>query len=91
MRFGICQLKRNPEAFSQYVYEIYDGTRLVARFWHDHRCDDNGIDFIDGFSDLWPVGGIDKFLAGGGPNPLGLSDAAVVYLISKLDKKWPIQ
>lgn len=74
-------MRREP--FASYEYEIYDGARLVARYWHDFRGDENGIDFIDGRSEQWP-GRVSDFLTGGGPYPLGLSDAAVAYLAESL-------
>jgi hypothetical protein len=57
---------------------------LVARYWHDFRGDEHGIEFLDGRSEEWPVGRMVDFVTGGGPEPLGLSDAAVAYLIQKL-------
>jgi hypothetical protein len=84
MRFSIQQLSERQESFANYEYEIFDGTRLVARYWHDFRGDDHGIDFVDGRSEQWPVGRMTDFLTGGGPHPLRLSAAAVAYLAEKL-------
>ena len=64
----------------EYAYRIYDGDRLVARYWHDHRGDEHGIEFIDGHSETWPVGRMIEFIEGGGPEPLRLSERAQAYL-----------
>ena len=68
------------EAFGAYTYRIYDDDRLVARYWHDHRGDEHGIEFVDGASEAWPVGNTIDFIEGGGAEPLRLSDRAVAYL-----------
>lgn len=83
-RFSVQQLARAPERFSAYRYLIFDGDVLVARYWHDHRVDEHGIEFVDGRTEPWPVGGVTDFLVGGGPRPLRLSEAAVVYVAQKL-------
>jgi hypothetical protein len=67
-------------SFGAYTYRIYEGHRLVARYWHDHRGDEHGIEFLDGRSEDWPVGRMVDFIEGGGPEPLRLSERAVVYL-----------
>lgn len=64
----------------EYTYRIYDGDRLIARYWHDLRGDDHGIEFIDGRTEFWPVGRMIEFLEGGGPEPIRLSRRAVKYL-----------
>ncbi len=84
MRFSIRQVSTRQKPFANYGYEIFDGPRLAARYWHDFRGDEHGIDFVDGRSEQWPVGRMTDFLTGGGPSPLGLSDAAVAYLTEKL-------
>jgi hypothetical protein len=84
MRFSIRQLSNRQEAFANYAYEIFDGPCLVATYWHDYRGDEHGIVFVDGRSEEWPVGRVTDFLTGGGPRPLGLSNAAVAYLAKKL-------
>jgi hypothetical protein len=74
-----------PRAQSEpYRYRIYQGDRLVARYWHDFRGDEHGLEFLDGTSVGCPVGRVTDFLMGGGPEPLRLSTAAVNYLASRL-------
>ena len=64
--------------------EVDDGLP-VATYWHDHRGDDHGLEFANGTTDRWPVGRMTDFLAGGGPQPLRLTEAAVAYLTDKLE------
>jgi len=68
------------EGFGNYEYCIYEGDKMIARYWHDYRGDDHGIEFFDGSKESWPVGQMTDFLKGGGPEPLILSDRAVDYL-----------
>jgi hypothetical protein len=67
----------------EYRYRIYEDGRLIADYWHDHRGDDHGIEFVDGKKEHWPVGRMTEFLEGGGKLPLSLSTAAVDYLGGK--------
>jgi len=83
MQFTVRQLT-SEQPFHVYRYLIFAGDRLVARYWHDHRGDEHGIEFVDGRRDDWPVGRMTDFLTGGGPVPLGLSEAAVNYLRTKV-------
>ncbi|WP_260393120.1 hypothetical protein [Ralstonia sp. SET104] len=71
------------ESFGDYRYHIYDGDRLIARYWHDYRGDEHGIEFVDGLRESWPVGRMVDFIEGGGPTPLVLSARALVYLAAK--------
>ena len=71
-------VKREPSG--NYNYRIYDGDRLIARFWHDFRGDEQGIDFVDGPSEGSPFGRVSEFIEGGGVAPLLLSGRAMVYL-----------
>ena len=84
MRYSIRQVRSEPKSFAVCNYEILDGSRIVARYWHDHRGDEHGIDFVSGLSEGWPVGRMTDFLTGGGSKPVVLSVAAVAYLESKL-------
>lgn len=68
------------ESFGGYTYRIYENGRLVARYWHDFRGDEHGIEFLDGRSEICPVGRMVDFIEGGGPEPLTLSEQAVIYL-----------
>jgi hypothetical protein len=86
MEFSVRQVQSAEHPVRVYWYDIFDGTRLVARYWHDHRGDEHGIEFVDGQCDEWPVGRRADFLTGGGPVPLRLSKAAVQYLQGKLSK-----
>jgi hypothetical protein len=76
MQFRVRQLTSEQPSYV-YRYLIFAGDRLVARYWHDHRGDEHGIEFVDGRLDDWPVGRMTDFLT-------GLSDAAVNYLRAKL-------
>ena len=71
--------------FDNYRYRIYQGQRVVARYWHDYRGDEHGIEFMDGRKDSWPVGRMIEFLEGGGPQALRLSQRAIEYLSAKVD------
>lgn len=68
------------DSSGNYRYRIYmDGT-LVARYWHDFRGEEHGIEWAGGENDPWPVGRMTDFLEGGGPEPLTLSERAVAYM-----------
>ncbi len=84
MTFRIEQDSTERESFGNYDYRIYRGDKLIARYWHDYRGDEHGIDFVSGESEGWPVGRMIDFIEGGGPQPLVLSQAAVAYLRNKL-------
>ena len=84
MSFTIEHDKNPRKSFGEYQYRIFQGGKLVAHYWHDHRGDEHGIDFVGGKIELWPVGKMIEFLEGGGPKPLVLSAKAVAYLNSKL-------
>jgi hypothetical protein len=76
--------KRNPS--DDYTYLIYEDGHLIARYWHDCRGDEHGIDFLDGMQESWPVGRMTDFVEGGGPKPLLLSARAVTYLKARRSK-----
>lgn len=80
MRFSVRQIPRDGKPFGEYEYEIFDGTQVVARYWHDFRGDEHGIEFADGRAEEWPVGRMVDFLTGGGLSPLMLTAAAIAYL-----------
>lgn len=84
MGFEIEHAERQGKPFGDYRYNIFKDGRLVARYWHDYRGDDHGIEFISGESDDLPVFRMVEFLTGGGPQPLGLSERAIAYLNQKL-------
>ncbi|MEZ0265764.1 MAG: hypothetical protein ACAI43_13625 [Phycisphaerae bacterium] len=69
-----------------YAYRIYDGDRLVARYWHDTRGGgEPEIEFADGLVNAWGVPTVVEFLEGGGGELLRLTDRAVGYLSALLD------
>ena len=68
------------ESFEPHTYRIYQDDRLIARYWHDFRGDEHGIEFVNGVSEDWPVGRMIDFISGGGPESLLLSEQAVAYL-----------
>ncbi len=80
MTFTIEHDKPARDAFGNYGYRICDNNRLIARYWHDFRGDEHGIEFVDGREAPCPVGRMVDFVEGGGPEPLVLSARAVAYL-----------
>jgi len=71
------------DAFGNYSYRIYSGSQLVARYWHDYRGDEHGIEFVKGESLPCP-GQMTDFIKGGGPEPLVLSERATSYIAQQL-------
>ncbi len=95
MSFRIEHRGRPAGRGSGHEYNIYDGDRLIATYWHDHRGDDHGIRFLGREKeypfrprkDEYPLFGRPAdFLKGGGKQPLGLSDRAVAYLNEEKDR-----
>ena len=84
MAFTIERDNKPRQSFGEYQYRILLEGKLIAYYWHDYRGEEHGIDFVGGKTELWPVGRMIEFLEGGGPKPLMLSEAAVVYLKSNL-------
>ena len=82
--FTVKQLARDREPFGNYRFEIYRGYVRVARYWHDHRGEEHGIELLDGTSEAWPVGRMTDFLEGRGLGPFRLSAAAVAWLERRL-------
>lgn len=84
MSYTIQQVHAEKRApFAEHEYRIYKGDQLVATYWHDHRGDEHGIEFVDGTKDEWPVGRVVDFIEGGGRQSLMLSARAVAYLEAK--------
>jgi len=81
MSYRIIQLEKSRESFGNYVYSIFKDDRVVAKYWHDYRGDEHGIEFKNGSRISWPVGRMTDFIEGGGPKPLSLSAKAIAYLI----------
>jgi hypothetical protein len=84
MTFAIEQDDYPRKSFGEYQYRILQDGKLIAYYWHDYRGDEHGIEFIGGQTELWPVGQMIDFLKGGGQKSLFLSEAAVMYLQTKL-------
>jgi hypothetical protein len=84
MRFTIQHASPARDTQGNYRYGVYDGGRLIAKYWHDLRGDEHGIDFLSGGKYPWPVGSVVDFMEGGGPEPLALSARAVAYLEQKV-------
>ena len=82
MRYRIEQ-ESGRDAFGNYSYRIYSDSRLIARYWHDYRGDEHGIEFVNGKSLPCP-GQMTDFIIGGGPEPLVLSERAATYIDQKL-------
>jgi hypothetical protein len=83
MSFTVEYSKIARQPSDDCTYLIYQDGHLIARYWHDFRGDEHGIDFLNGEKDEWPVGRRSDFLKGGGPEPLVLSERAVAYLKEK--------
>jgi len=86
MTLKIEQVRSSRRSFDEYRYNIYDDELLIARYWHDYRGDDHGIDFVNGTSEFWPVGRMIEFVEGGGPKPLVLTGRAISYIEQKLGR-----
>nr|WP_298724858.1 hypothetical protein [uncultured Steroidobacter sp.] len=84
MSFEVKHADSKRGSFGEYRYDIYKDGRLVARYWHDYRGDDHGIEFLNGTTEEWPVGRMVEFITGGRPQPLELSERAVAYLNERL-------
>jgi hypothetical protein len=78
--YTIERVDAQRDSSGNYRYRIYEDARLIAHYWHDHRGDEHGIEFVDGASRPRPVGRMADFIEGGGPEPLTLSARAVAYL-----------
>jgi hypothetical protein len=84
MILKIEQENSSRQSFDEYRYNIYDDGILIARYGHDYRGDDHGIDFVNGTNEFWPVGRMAEFVEGGGPSPLVLTERAISYIEQKL-------
>ncbi len=84
MNYRVERDASERDSFGEYSYHIYKSGRLIARYWHDYRGDEHGIEFVNGITELCPVGQTTDFLEGGGPKPLVLSKRAVAYIEHKL-------
>ena len=80
MTYRIEQNKSTRKDFSEYTYKIFKDDKLVAKYWHDYRGDEHGIEFTNGKKEDSPVGKMTTFIEGGGPKPLSLSQKAIAYL-----------
>ena len=80
MSFTIDYSKNKGNPSDDCTYVIYEDGRPVARYWHDHRGDDHGIEFLNGTKEACPLPRMSDFIEGGGPEPLVLSERAVAYL-----------
>lgn len=87
MSFTIEHSKERPGKFDNTTYHIFEDGRLIARYWHDFRGEEHGIDFLNGYRDDWPVGQRSDFVQGGGPEPLVLSERAVAYLKQQISEQ----
>ena len=68
------------DAFGNVRYFIYKDERLVALYWHDHRANEHGIEFVRGPSDRWPVGRVTEFMDCARVDAPVLSARGVAYL-----------
>ncbi|MBN2719382.1 MAG: hypothetical protein JXX14_26260 [Deltaproteobacteria bacterium] len=87
MDITVEHIQEKREPFGPYRYNILQAGQKIAVFWHDYRGDMMGIHFLSsGFREDPPFASISDFVTGGGPYPLALSDSAMEYVISKLNK-----
>ena len=85
MNYVVEQMPSSRQAFASYGYTISINGVVIACFWHDFRGEFERIDLIDsGRSEYPPFANCTDFLTGGGPMPLGLTQAAIDYLNSVL-------
>ena len=80
MDYKIERVTIKRESLGNYHYKIYEGSKLIATYWHDFRGDGCGIKFQNGLKESNPLGGLSNFLTGGGPEPLELTSRAIEYL-----------
>ena len=83
-RFSVRHVVKEREPFGNYEYEVLDNETVIARYQHDYRGDEAGITFVDGNKRRWPFACVTDVVVGGGPQPLGLSDAAIAWLNENL-------
>lgn len=84
MTYKIQQDESRRAPVGEYTYRIYRNEKLVATYWHDHRGDDHGIQFVNGTTDFSFTGRMVDFIEGGGPKPLTLTPQALKYLDERL-------
>ena len=76
----IKQISKDSESFGNYNYDIYLGTKLVAKYWHDFRGNDHGL-YLPNVQKQYSLPcRMTEFMSGGGPNPLVLTDWAMQFL-----------
>lgn len=80
MTYRIEQNSDSRDSYGEYIYKIYKGDKLLAKYWHDCRGDEHGIEFINGKKEEWPVESMADFIEGGGQEPLILSERTIKYL-----------
>jgi hypothetical protein len=88
-RFTIQQIDEKRESFGGYRYGIYDSTKLIGYFWHDHRGDDNEVELFCTHDKRWGFPSILDFIQGGGPMPTTLTEMALLWLASRVDGSDP--
>jgi len=54
VRYRIEQ-ESGRDTSGNYTFRIYSNDRLVARYWHDYRGDEHGIEFVNGKNKPVPV------------------------------------
>jgi hypothetical protein len=81
--FRIEPAGRNDEPEGHLRFHIQRGSRLVARYWHDHRGEDHGIEFVAGGAESRPVGRVSEFIETDANGAPVLSKRAVAWLEAK--------
>ncbi len=76
MKLRVEQISEAREPFGSYRYRILDGDEEVAVFTHNYRGECEWLRTSGGHEEDPPFGMITDFLTGGGPEPLGLTEAA---------------
>ena len=78
---------REPRlGFGDYVYDILQGPRVVARYGHDYRGGEHWIRFGDGPREECALGAVWQFTGDGGAEPLRLGETAIAWLRRRLSR-----
>lgn len=86
-RFQIRHRDSQRADFGNYEYDILEGSRVIALYWHDFRGDEHGLIYNDGREEAWPVGRMIEFVGGGGSSQLFLTKAAQDHLATALSRE----
>ncbi len=87
MKYTVQLIATPRKGFDPYGYLISHEGVDVARFWHNYRGECEQLTLIaSGHTEDPPFGMCSAFIAGGGPEPHALTDAAATYLDTLISK-----